>query len=47
MKIRDKLAKLAKRQIINMNIYKDFCNKLTTEIRAVKAEYFSNEFYET
>ena len=47
MKIRDNLAKLAKRQTINMNIYKDFRNKLTTEIRTAKAEYFANKFYET
>ena len=30
-----------------MNIYKDFRNKLTTEIRTAKAEYFANKFYET
>ena len=44
MKIRDNLAKLANRHIININIYKDFRNKLTTELRNAKAEYFTNKF---
>ena len=47
MKIRDNLAKLANRHIININIYKDFRNKLTTELRNAKAEYFTNKFNET
>ena len=47
MKIRDNLAKLANRLIININIFKDFRNKLTTELRNAKAEYFANKFNET
>ena len=47
MKIRDNLAKLANRRIINIDIYKDFRNKLTTELRNAKAEYFTNKFNET
>ena len=47
MKIRDNFAKLANRHIININIYKDFRNKLTTELRNAKAEYFTNKFNET
>ena len=46
MNIRDNLAKLAHRHIININIYKDFRNKLTTELRNAKAEYFTNKFNE-
>ena len=47
MKIRDNLAKLAKRSTTNLNIYKDFRNKLTSELRNAKAEYFTNKFNET
>ena len=47
IKIRDNLKKLANRHIIHINIYKDFRNKLTTELRNAKAEYFTYKFNET
>ena len=46
MKIRDNLSKLAKRNIIDKNIYREFRNSLTTQIRNTKAEYYSNKFRE-
>ena len=46
MKIRDNLFKLAKRNIIDKNIYREFRNSLTTQIRNTKAEYYSNKFRE-
>ena len=46
MKIRDNLSKLAKRSIIDKNIYTEFRNLLTTQIRNTKAEYYSNKFRE-
>ena len=46
MKIRDNLKKLANRHIINENTFKDFHNKLTTELRKAKADYFTKKFNE-
>ena len=46
IKIRDNLAKLANRNQINKQIFIDFRNLLTTEIRKVKSEYYSNKFKE-
>ena len=46
IKIRDNLAKLANRNQINKQIFNDFRNLLTTEIREVKSEYYSNKFKE-
>ena len=47
MEIRDNLGKLAKRNVIDERIFKDFHNRLTSEIRTVKAEYYGNKFNET
>ena len=44
MKIRDKLYKAAHKKRINENIYKEFRNKLTNQIRKAKASYYKNEF---
>ena len=46
MKIRDNLKKLANRHIINDNIFKNFHNILTTELRQAKSDYFTNKFNE-
>ena len=47
MEIRDNLGKLAKRHIIDEKIFKDFRNRLTSEIRKAKADYFGTKFSET
>ena len=47
MEIRDNLGKLAKRHIIDEKIFKDFRNRLTSEIRKAKADYFGTKFNET
>ena len=44
MKIRDNLYKLATRNRIDIKIYKDFRNTLTTSIRKAKAKYYEDEF---
>ena len=44
MKIRDKLYKLATRERISMQIYKDFRNQLTKRIKNAKAKYYEDEF---
>ena len=47
MKIRDKLYKLATRNVIDIKIYKDFRNILTNRIRRAKANYYEDEFRKT
>ena len=44
MKIRDKLYKLASRNIIDIQTYKDARNLLTKQIRKAKAKHFDDEF---
>ena len=44
MKIRDKLYKLATKNRISMQIYRDFRNQLTKRIKTARAKYYEDEF---
>ena len=45
IKTRDRLGKLASKGKINVNIYKNFRNRLTTKLREAKAQFYHAEFY--
>ena len=47
MTIRDNLTKLSKKSTVNLDIYIGFRNKLTSKLKRVRAEYFTNKFNET
>ena len=47
MKIRDRLAKLANKNIIDRKTFTDFRNSLTKQLRDAKAQYFEDKFKET
>ena len=44
IKHRDKLYKAAFKKRISMDVYKNYRNKLTDELRKTKANYYENEF---